>query len=136
MLIYHVPSQNSGWGTVYHPRACTGIFWAKIRAQDQPASCDAWRVVRRSSVLWRTGPELGSTTVSLCRPSTGQTKHGLAVPKPSPCLSTNHQSAAGPSYKQIREMVSAAMDHKFVSSSFRATTANTAIVLPWQLAPH
>ena len=29
-LGYHVPSQIPSWGIVYHPMACTGIFWAKI----------------------------------------------------------------------------------------------------------
>ena len=31
-LGYHIPSQISGWGIVYHPRACTGIFWVQFEA--------------------------------------------------------------------------------------------------------
>jgi hypothetical protein len=29
-LGYYVPSQIPSWGTVYHFRACIGVFWAKI----------------------------------------------------------------------------------------------------------
>lgn len=99
VLVYSETSHQY-WYIMYHPKIRAGVLCAILGgvlvysglSSGLRLAWKLWRLATGPTQLstLATGPELGSTTVSLCRLSTGQIKHGLAVPKLSPCFSANY----------------------------------------------